>query len=648
MHPIIYFDISAVIILMLLLFTIRFKRMTRGTENRVFLTLVIISFVAAVFSLITAIMATYPSYFGKNAHMVLHFIYLVSRNMIGLTYVVYIIAISDTWHKFMKSMVSIILLLLPYVVVVACLIENFWTENVFYMDDKLTYLHGDKFFILYISAVFYIIFGMTYLHKYRRLVRFDKRVALYALIPITIASLIIQLLYTGMLVEMFATAVSVLFFMITIQRPEDVVDSYTGLKKRATYNAEITRSFESEKEFDVIAVNILNYNMLLAMFGLESEYVLLGKLAKVITEECQKCNFHAQAYYLDRGRFRFALGERHRKYTDTLAKDICSRLNEDISFNGAGIRLTFNISVTRCPADAGDYHSFFMLDNEIENIVKTSGSVTYVSDVVKDSHIQLNAELDNIIEDALANRKFEVYYQPIFSVKDNRFTSSEALLRLKNEKYGFIPPDVFIAAAEKSGAIYRLGEYVLTEVCSFISGDEFKSLGLEYIEVNLSVAQCMQSELADTVIRIMNEYNVKPEQINLEITETAASYAQNVMMDNLEKLSDAGISFSLDDYGTGYSNIKRVASLPLKIVKLDKTFVSSEGNTRLWIILKNTITMLKEMNMEIVVEGVETKDLADNFSQLECEYIQGYYYSKPIPKQQFIEFILNDRKVNSR
>ena len=331
MHPIIYFDISAVIILMLLLFTIRFKRMTRGTENRVFLTLVIISFVAAVFSLITAIMATYPSYFGKNAHMVLHFIYLVSRNMIGLTYVVYIIAISDTWHKFMKSMVSIILLLLPYVVVVACLIENFWTENVFYMDDKLTYLHGDKFFILYISAVFYIIFGMTYLHKYRRLVRFDKRVALYALIPITIASLIIQLLYTGMLVEMFATAVSVLFFMITIQRPEDVVDSYTGLKKRATYNAEITRSFESEKEFDVIAVNILNYNMLLAMFGLESEYVLLGKLAKVITEECQKCNFHAQAYYLDRGRFRFALGERHRKYTDTLAKDICSRLNEDIS-----------------------------------------------------------------------------------------------------------------------------------------------------------------------------------------------------------------------------------------------------------------------------------------------------------------------------
>ena len=112
-------------------------------------------------------------------------------------------------------------------------------------------------------------------------------------------------------------------------------------------------------------------------------------------------------------------------------------------------------------------------------------------------------------------------------------------------------------------------------------------------------------------------------------------------MDNLNTLTDAGISFSLDDFGTGYSNMWRIASLPLHIVKLDKSFTDVEENPRLLIVLQNTIKMIKDMNMKIVVEGIETEKLVNQFSELQCEYIQGYYYSKPIPKQEFIAFIQN-------
>lgn len=125
----------------------------------------------------------------------------------------------------------------------------------------------------------------------------------------------------------------------------------------------------------------------------------------------------------------------------------------------------------------------------------------------------------------------------------------------------------------------------------------------------------------------------------MEITETAASYSQKTMMDNLLELNDAGVHFSLDDYGTGYSNMKRIASLPLYLVKLDKSFTDVEDNPRLQIVLENTIRMIKAMNLQIVVEGVETENLVKQFSDLECEYIQGYYYSRPVPQEEFVKFI---------
>ena len=145
----------------------------------------------------------------------------------------------------------------------------------------------------------------------------------------------------------------------------------------------------------------------------------------------------------------------------------------------------------------------------------------------------------------------------------------------------------------------------------------------------------------------LNVVSAFPEfSFNLEITETAASYDQNVMTENLSELSAAGISFSLDDYGTGYSNMYRIAALPLKIVKLDKTFVNNQ-NDKMWTILQNTVRMIKDLNMEIVVEGIEPADMVKKFSDLKCDFIQGFYYSKPIPEQEFVKFISDKNSVSA-
>ena len=164
------------------------------------------------------------------------------------------------------------------------------------------------------------------------------------------------------------------------------------------------------------------------------------------------------------------------------------------------------------------------------------------------------------------------------------------------------------------------------------------------MEVNLSVAQIMDSDLPDIIISTVNKYQIPPSRINLEITETAAAYTQMVMMENLDKLTKAGFSFSLDDYGTGYSNIKRVIQMPLKLIKLDKSFVDEGNNPKMWIFLENTVRMLRDMKMEIVVEGVETREMLEAFSHMKCDFIQGYYFSEPIPQKNFVEFIAGANK----
>lgn len=248
-------------------------------------------------------------------------------------------------------------------------------------------------------------------------------------------------------------------------------------------------------------------------------------------------------------------------------------------------------------------------------------------------------EIQMIVEDAIRNKKFQMYYQPIYSLSKKKFVSAEALIRLHTDKYGYIPPSVFIPIAERSGIIHAIGDFVTEEVFRFMASPEYKRLGLTYMEINLSTAQCMVSTLADRIIQLMKTYDISPNQVNFEITETAASFSQGVIEQNLQKLSKSGIGFSLDDYGTGYSNIERMVQYPLKIVKLDKLFADGLADHKIRIVLKNTVQMIKDIDMEIVVEGIETSDAFRLFKELGCEHIQGFYFCKPLPKDGFIKFI---------
>ncbi len=275
----------------------------------------------------------------------------------------------------------------------------------------------------------------------------------------------------------------------------------------------------------------------------------------------------------------------------------------------------------------------------LDNVYKYQEQIIHVT-LKLATEIHRTFEMRKKCDLAFSKRNIDVYLQPIYSNNDSSFTAAEALVRLKDEDGNLIYPASFIEDMESDGRIIDLGKYVFEDVCKFISSNDMEKLGLHYIEVNLSAVQCMQDNLARTYINIMKKYKIDPKYINLEITESAQSNRETLLK-NMKELTEFGVSFSLDDFGTGNSNLNYVIEMPIAVVKFDKGMVHSYFEDRIAsYVMNSTIEMIKGLGHKVVFEGIELEEQIVLAKKMNVDYIQGYFYSKPINKEAFVEFLI--------
>ena len=242
-----------------------------------------------------------------------------------------------------------------------------------------------------------------------------------------------------------------------------------------------------------------------------------------------------------------------------------------------------------------------------------------------------------------------MYYQPIYSLKEKRFTNAEALVRLKDEtSMGFVSPEEFIPVSERNGLIMPLSNLIFNHVFGFMSENNLRKKGINHIEVNLSGLQSVDANLPKLMKSLLMKYNINPESVNLEITESIAVTSGYMLKKNMDELKKFGCSFAMDDFGTGYSNLSQIAKVDFELIKIDKSLLwpcfdekkkNIEDVKNAKILLENMITTILKMGRKIVVEGIETKEQFDYLESLGISYAQGYYFSKPITESEFIAFI---------
>lgn len=631
-------DIAALILLIILIISRISRKMVHDRSNHIFLVILLTAAVSTAFDIASVLLDAAQGVLVPVLYIA-HTGYLITHFLSVPLYLLFIISLTDTWHRLGKNRILQAVLVLPLLLILAAFVMNTGNQLMFSVENG--YERGPLFGLMYAMTILYIIFVVLYIFRYRKLFSWGEIAAVSAIIPIDVAAMLVQFYIPTALVEMFCGAVGLLIISISLQRTEDYTDTFTSLMKHSAYAHDMKQAFYNNKHVYIIMLNIGNFQKIQTIIGFNSATEVLKRVADTMRRINRKMHGCANLYYLDNGRFRMVFPEKDKDKAEAAANALNQELKEQINFNGLKITLIPFIILAHCPEEIKDFKTLMSFGSDFHKKNYYTGQVMFAGRLYGWNQLDIQNNIDQIIEQALEKESFQVYYQPIYSTQQKRYISAEALLRLTDPQHGFISPEILVNAAEKSGAIHRVGEFVFEKVCQFIAGDDFGKLGLDYIEVNLSMAQLMNADLPDRLLSIMEQYGVSPDKINLEITESVTAYEQKVMLENFRRLAEAGLSFSLDDYGTGYSNIKRVVQLPLKIIKLDKSFVDEKNNPKMWIVIKNTVKMLKEMSMEIVVEGIETQEALDAFSELQCDFIQGYFFSKPIPRKEFVSFISN-------
>ncbi|MCQ2506127.1 MAG: GGDEF domain-containing phosphodiesterase [Lachnospiraceae bacterium] len=240
---------------------------------------------------------------------------------------------------------------------------------------------------------------------------------------------------------------------------------------------------------------------------------------------------------------------------------------------------------------------------------------------------------------ALDNKEFIVYLQPKYEISSDTMTGAEALIRWKHSRMGLLTPNKFVQLFEENGFIKLIDFYVLEVVCQRIQHWMQQGVKPVPVSVNLSRLHIMDSDLTERLCAITRKYDVPNSFIEFELTETIVLEEMDALLQTMAKLKDAGFTIAMDDFGTGYSSLNLLRKIPVDVLKLDKEFFESDGQVyeddRDKSIIHHIIAMAKDLKINVLAEGVETKEQLEFLRSCDCDMIQGYYYSKPLPIEEF-------------
>lgn len=493
------------------------------------------------------------------------------------------------------------------------------------------YTYGPSVMTTYIFSAAFLICIVIMLARKRENINPNRWDAMRIWMILWLGSAVTQFFLNELLLVGFSSAIGITIIYLKLENPEVNIDIDTGLFNQ---NAMLMYTDQLHRRGKVFSIIELIFPSSMNLSSSDNEYYLAQKEISSYLSEIDGAytfkNDENQAILI------FEDKEQARQYLSVIKRrfEFGWGIDGNTYLNPAWIYMPDGCIVNNAE-DIIPLLSYAELNgkNHLEN-----GIIVIREKLLAEMYAEKSIEM--LIFDALEHNRIEVFYQPIFSTRQQRFTSAEALVRIRNREGKIIPPNTFIPVAEKNGTIMQLGEAVFEKVCLFLNEHKPEQYGLAYIEINLSVVQCAYEHLAESFIYIMNKYQIPPQWINLEITESASVREKDILLNNMKALINHGVRFSLDDFGTGQSNLNYIVEMPVDIVKFDRSMILAYfENGKAKYVMDAAMHMIHGMELKIVSEGIETKEQYETMKELGISYIQGYYFSKPLPESEFLNFI---------
>lgn len=325
---------------------------------------------------------------------------------------------------------------------------------------------------------------------------------------------------------------------------------------------------------------------------------------------------------------------------------ILRAMKAPVEVDGVRFRISTNCGVACYPTDGTDRDELIMKANlALYQAKKSGGSVVRFNAQIGQS-VMRRTRIRNALLKALEHREFELYYQPQIEIATGRLIGAEALLRWHSPELGEVPPQEFIKIAEESRLIFPLGAWVLKTACEALKRLEAQFQVPLRMAVNVSGAQLVQGGFVERVVRLLQHLGVRPEQLELEVTESVVLNREWEAVEKMNRLRMLGVRVALDDFGTGYSTLSLLRNLRVTALKIDRTFVQDANALAMTELM---VRLGHVLGAEVIAEGVETEEQLRRVQKIGCDISQGFLQSRPMPFQAFVRYVeaLNAEKKRS-
>ncbi len=628
------YDVAAFFISLVILYNLFISQRIKTRVSKSFKILAIDLFFATIFDIITIFSISFYEYCPIWLNYILNILALVTYNSLPAIYIISIMYASMS-EDIDFAIGQKLLIAIPVSAAGFLIISTPLTKAIIYFSEDGQYQIGAAFDVLTVIGFVYLLMVIIYGITNRKILRTEQTITIIVYTVSTIAALVISNIFTRILVPLFFASLSILITYLSLDNPSEYKDPIMDIYNKKAFMYTTSDLFKSHKKFTVLGIQIEGITYLNETLGYNNFNIILVQIARKICGICGKNNVFRLS-----GSKIVVIFPNDDKNKDDKTLELQLLFSQSLKTSDFEITPKVKMATFQCPEAADDFVKLNDLIFDTLNTSQTDNGKIIDGNKQMLEKSKREYELSLILKKALSENQFEVFYQPIYSVKKKRFTTAEALIRLNNDKFGYVSPEEFIPIAERNGLILLIGEFVFRSVCKFILNNKLWEKGVEYIHVNLSAIQCMQEKLHEQLLSIMDYYELDYKYIELEVTETAAIASSDTLLKNMKFLMEKNMHFALDDYGMGYSNTSSILQYPFHTIKLDKSIVwSAMENENARKLLHHTVAMFKDMGIELVAEGVETAEMAKMLIKMQCDYLQGFLYSKPIKANAFLELL---------
>lgn len=527
----------------------------------------------------------------------------------------------------------LLLLFLPASLFLGIQLINPFTGLIFSIGmekGELGFIQGPLHVLLYTSVVVYLILliVIVVLHSGRLTNKQVLTIMMFTII-VTVA-LAIQMRFPSLILTGTGITVSIILWDLTLQSPETMLDEETG-----AFNSNALQLYlDGELGRRQIHATVVNVDGL-STFERGPGSLASKTLTRQVGEFFGRIRKHKNWFFRDSNN-RFWIISKNRAEIESIALSISERFLKGWDIAGINVDLTAKVLVastnTHSKLSPAELVSIANDALNVENVINNK-----IARLEIDSSLLAKYRRQQIIDESMRRsvKTFDglyVCFQPLVSSEGRKVNAAEVLLRYNDPSLGPIPPSEFIPVIEKRGLALFIDTFVIDQACNFLA--EHREVHM--LHINLSATEFFHNPVK-RISDIVQRHNVNPRRICFEITESSAAKNPAFLASFMEQMIEKGYSFALDDYGTGYSNVLQVLSMPFRVVKLDKILLSEGQKSHSF--LSNTIRMFKELGMVCVVEGIESKDQVEMVTSQGGVWMQGFLFSPPLEPDEYLEYI---------